>query len=71
MDDLDLGAVYRAHEPERREQPPYHPARMVKLLLYGYGTGVRSSWKTERPIATWRVGSLIHPGPLSVSLTLL
>jgi transposase len=48
VDELDLSAIYRAYESERRGQPPYHPAMMVKLLLYGYCTGVASSRKIER-----------------------
>jgi transposase len=52
VDTLDLSAIYRAYEGERRGQPPYHPALMVKLLLYGYCTGIRSSRKIEQ--ATYR-----------------
>jgi transposase len=49
---VDLSAIYRTYEQERRGQPPYHPAMMVKLLLYGYCTGMPSSRKLER--ATYR-----------------
>src|SRR5512132_322860 len=53
VDELDLSAIYAAYEQgDRRGQPPYHPAMMVKLLLYGYCTGVPSSRKIER--ATYR-----------------
>jgi transposase len=52
VDELDLSAIYRAYEGDRRGQPPYHPAMMVKLLLYGYCTGVPSSRKIEQ--ATYR-----------------
>jgi transposase len=52
VDAMDLTAIYRAYEGERRGQPPYHPAMMVKLLLYGYCTGMRSSRKLEQ--ATYR-----------------
>lgn len=48
VDELDLSAIYNAYEHDRRGQPPYHPAMMVKLLLYGYCTGVPSSRKIER-----------------------
>jgi transposase len=48
VDELELSAIYRAYEADRRGQPPYHPGLMVKLLLYGYCTGVRSSRKIER-----------------------
>jgi transposase len=53
VDELDLSAIYRAYEEgDRRGQPPYHPAMMVKLLLYGYCIGMPSSRKIER--ATYR-----------------
>jgi len=43
---LDLSAIYDSYEGERG-QPPYDPRLMVKLLLYGYATGVMSSRKLE------------------------
>ena len=53
VDELDLSSIYAAYaQGDRRGQPPYHPAMMVKLLLYGYCTGVPSSRKIER--ATYR-----------------
>jgi transposase len=53
VDELDLAAIYGVYaQGDRRGQPPYHPAMMVKLLLYGYCTGVPSSRKLER--ATYR-----------------
>jgi len=48
---LDLSAIYGAYE-EERGYPPYDPRLMVKLLLYGYATGVVSSRKLEQ--ATYR-----------------
>ena len=49
VDELDLSGILRAYEEQDpRGQPPYHPAMMVKLLLYGYCTGVASSRKIER-----------------------
>jgi transposase len=33
----------------RRGQPPYDPRLCVKVLVYGYATGVRSSRQLERP----------------------
>ena len=44
---LDLSAIYGDYE-EERGYPPYDPRLMVKLLLYGYATGVVSSRKLER-----------------------
>jgi transposase/IS5 family transposase len=46
VDDLDLAPFLAAHD-EPRGMPPYHPALMLKVLLYGYATGVRSSRKLE------------------------
>ena len=39
---LDLSAILDSYEVERG-QPPYHPAMMVALLLYGYSRGVYAS----------------------------
>lgn len=44
---LDLSAVY-ADYTEVRGYPPYEPRLMVRLLVYGYMTGVRSSRAIER-----------------------
>jgi len=46
VDELDLSPLLAAHD-EPRGKPPYHPALMLKLLLYGYASGVRSSRKLE------------------------
>lgn len=48
VEELDLGGIMRAYEGEMRGRPPYHPAMMVKLLVYGYCTGRTSSRKIER-----------------------
>ena len=48
VDGLDLSPIYRVYEREARGYPPYHPALMVKVLLYGYATGVRSSRRLAR-----------------------
>src|SRR5215470_18974506 len=53
VDELDLSAIYTVYENgDGRGQPPYHPAMMVKLLVYGYCIGTVSSRKLER--ATYR-----------------
>src|SRR5437762_2731681 len=53
VDELDLAAIYRSYETgDGRGQPPYDPAMLVKVLLYAYCTGLRSSRKIER--ATYR-----------------
>ena len=43
VDQLDLSAITVRYQGERRGGPPYHPRMMVKVLLYGYCTGVASS----------------------------
>jgi transposase len=44
---LDLTAVYASYE-SASGAPPYEPRMMLKLLLYGYATGVTSSREIER-----------------------
>jgi transposase len=44
---LDLSAVYASYT-EVRGYPPYDPRLMLRLLIYGYMTGVRSSRAIER-----------------------
>jgi transposase len=43
---LDLSAIYDSYVDERGF-PPYDPRLMVKLLVYGYATGITSSRKPE------------------------
>ena len=46
---LDLSAFINSYEEgDTRGRPPYHPALMVKLLVYGYCTGRVSSRKLEQ-----------------------
>src|SRR5438105_980884 len=46
---LDLSAFYRSYEEkDGRGQAAYHPAMMVRLLLYGYCIGVMSSRQIEK-----------------------
>ena len=48
VDALDLGAIYASYdEKDGRGQSAYPPAMMVRVLLYGYATGVYSSRKIE------------------------
>jgi transposase len=47
---LDLGPVL-ADYTEKRGFPPYDPRLMLRLLIYGYTTGVRSSRAIERKCA--------------------
>jgi len=49
VDTLELGPIFDDYEHgDGRGQPPYHPAMMVKLLIYGYCMGKPSSRKLER-----------------------
>lgn len=48
VEHFDLRTIEEPYEDELRGGPPYHPAMMVKVLLYAYCTGVYSS----RRIAT-------------------
>ncbi len=46
---LDLTPIFAPYEAgDGRGQPPYHPALMVKLLVYAYCTGKPSSRKIEQ-----------------------
>jgi transposase len=67
---LDLSEIYAAYEGERG-QPPYDPRLMVKLLLYGYATGVMSSRKLEagsyRDIALRMLCADQHPDFRSIA----
>ena len=49
VDALDLTPIVGAYEDgDGRGQPPYHPAMMVKLLVYAYCMGKPSSRQIER-----------------------
>jgi transposase len=49
VDALDLSAIFQVYEQgDGRGQPPYDPALMVKLLVYGYCMGRLSSRQMER-----------------------
>ena len=43
VDGLDLTAFHAPYEGDGRRNAPYEPRMMVKVLLYGYATGVFSS----------------------------
>jgi transposase len=45
VDQMDLSAIMKRYTAEERGYPPYHPAMMVKVLLYAYCVGVPSSRK--------------------------
>ena len=49
VESLDLSAITKVYdEGDLRGRPPYHPALMVKLLIYGYCVGKLSSRKLEQ-----------------------
>lgn len=50
VNELDLAPFLAVHD-EPRGMPPYHPALMLKVLLYGYASGVTSSRKLEARLA--------------------
>ena len=47
LEEVDLSEVY-AHYEELRGYPPYHPAMMTALLLYGTCRGIDSSRRIEQ-----------------------
>ncbi|MCA1680157.1 MAG: IS1182 family transposase [Actinobacteria bacterium] len=67
---LDLSAVYASYESERG-YPPYDPRLMVKLLIYGYASGVCSSRKleaaTHRDVAVRMLCAGQHPDYRSIA----
>ena len=43
VDQLDLGPIVEAYRDAGQGNLPYHPAMMLKILIYGYTSGVFSS----------------------------
>lgn len=50
VDALDLSAFYRRYEGDGRRNRPFDPRMMVKVIIYGYATGVRSSRRLARKL---------------------
>ena len=50
VDRLDVSVFYRCYEGDGRRNCPFDPRMMVKVLLYGYATGVRSSRKIAKKL---------------------
>ena len=48
VDALDFNAFYVRYAGDGARNQPFHPAMMVKVLVYGFATGVSSSRKIER-----------------------
>ena len=51
VEQLDLSAIESVYEEEERGQPPYHPRRMTKILIYGYCVGVFSSRRMQKKLS--------------------
>src|SRR6266403_3050728 len=49
-DGLDLDAFHARYDQDGPRNQPFHPAMMVKVLVYGYATGVFSSRKLARKL---------------------
>src|ERR1051325_7505546 len=50
IDRLDLQKFYNRYAGDGRRNQPYDPAMLVKVLVYGYATGVFSSRKLARKL---------------------
>ena len=50
IDALDLSAFFKRYEGGGARNQPFHPGMMVKVLVYGYATGVFSSRKIARKL---------------------
>ena len=50
VDALELRAFHARYDKDGPRNQPFHPAMMVKVLLYGYATGVFSSRKIARKL---------------------
>ena len=50
VDMLDLDALHARYDKDGPRNQPFHPSMMVKVLVYGYATGVFSSRKIARKL---------------------
>jgi transposase len=50
VDSLDLSAFHARYAGGGSRNQPYHPAMMLKVLVYGYSTGIFSSRKLARKL---------------------
>lgn len=50
VDALDLSSFYSRYEGDGRRNQPFDPRMMVKVILYGYATGCRSSRKLAKKL---------------------
>jgi len=50
IEELDLGRFYERYEGDGRRNAPFEPRMMLKVLIYGYATGVFSSRKIAKKL---------------------
>ncbi len=50
VDTLDLSAFHARYDKDGPRNQPFHPVMMVKVLIYGYASGVFSSRKIARKL---------------------
>lgn len=50
VEGLELGEFYERYEGDGRRNRPYEPVMMLKVLIYGYATGVYSSRKIAKKL---------------------
>lgn len=50
VEELDLSAFYAPYEGDGRRKAPFEPRMMLKVLIYGYCTGVFSSRKLAKKL---------------------
>jgi transposase len=50
VDGLDVSAFHARYDKDGPRNQPFHPVMMIKVLLYGYATGVFSSRKIARKL---------------------
>jgi transposase len=67
VDSLDLSAFHARYAGGGARNQPFHPAMMVKVLVYGYATGVFSSRKLARKLHE-DVGGQLSGAPDAVRL---
>ncbi len=50
IEELDMGAFYERYEGDGRRKAPFEPRMMLKVLIYGYASGVFSSRKIAKKL---------------------
>ena len=59
VDNLDLSSFHAHYDKGGPRNQPFHPAMMVKVMVYGYATGTFSSRKIAKktPRGHWLSGA--------------